>query len=562
MASHLSLREKLQEQLGEYIFDTVKYIETVKEFCDGESKWTLQRESELDMMRDIKVRADQITLKFDHVQKAEDKAKAFREYMWSGLTQVTADSRRQKLEKELGEVLKKTLEGLEKLQHFLDAVEKLAVTSLFVFMDESFMPKGVSSMSVRSVISAARIVSPLLVHFKRDAGAFFLPILRNVDVLAIQLDKYICITQQICEKMEKKSKSISCYGDIHKCKNGKSSHTTFYLNMSEESVQKLYDHLLQLTKIRMDESFRLTFLFDVKAQDFIFIFSERHCRMLEFLDDLEKAAVELDKMKKGSNISTVAGSSVGIAGGVLSIVGLALAPVTAGVSLALTLTGVGLGVTSGVNSLVTVFTEIAVNSHHGKNADNIFIRFMEDVQKIQGYMGEVARVEGPIASVHGVTAAVEVGKLAARAGAVGKSIDAIVDGVSAVKVLSSEEVIAKAVNMGLQEANAGRSIPKLAADLPDIGQLAKGTPLAISKSARAGFIGLNALFIGLDVLFICKDSISLSKGSKNEVAQLIRSRSALWSSEVKAWENIHDQLCEAMSSFYNNREILEQPFRP
>ncbi|XP_053508650.1 uncharacterized protein LOC128624862 [Ictalurus furcatus] len=208
-------REKLQEQLGEYILDTVKYIETVKEFCDGESKWTLQRETELDMMRDIKDQADQITLKFDHVQKAENKAKAFGEYMWSGLTQVTADSRRQELEKELGEVLKNTLEGLEKLQHFLIAVEKLAVTSLFVFVGESFMPKGVSSMSVRSVISAARIVSPLLIHFKRDAGAFFLPSLSNVEVLAIQLDKYIRITQQICEKMEKKSKSISCYGDIH-----------------------------------------------------------------------------------------------------------------------------------------------------------------------------------------------------------------------------------------------------------------------------------------------------------------------------------------------------------
>lgn len=190
--------------MGEYILDTLKCIETVKEFCDREPKWTLQRETELDTMRDIKDRADQITLKFDHVQKAENKAKALGEYMWSSMTRVTADSKKQELEKELGEVLKNTLEGLEKLQHFLDAVEKLAVTSLFVFMGESFMPKGVSSMSVRSVISAARMVSPLLVHFKRDAGAFFLPSLSNIEVLAFQLDKYICVTQQICEKMEKK----------------------------------------------------------------------------------------------------------------------------------------------------------------------------------------------------------------------------------------------------------------------------------------------------------------------------------------------------------------------
>ncbi|KAM9434097.1 uncharacterized protein Hap1MRO34_002748 [Clarias gariepinus] len=196
-------REKLEEQLGEYILHTLKYTETVKEFCDGESKWTLQRGTECDMMRDIKDRADQITLKFDHVQKAENKAKALGEYMWSGLSQGKADSRRQELEKELGEVLKDTLEGLEKLHNFLDAVEKLAVTSLFVFMSESFMPNGVSSMSIRSVISAARMASPLLVHFKRDAEVLFLPNLFNIEVLALQLDNYISVTQQICKKMEK-----------------------------------------------------------------------------------------------------------------------------------------------------------------------------------------------------------------------------------------------------------------------------------------------------------------------------------------------------------------------
>ncbi|XP_026992423.2 uncharacterized protein LOC113636482 [Tachysurus fulvidraco] len=552
------IREKLQEQLSDYILDTLKYIATVKEFCDRESKWTLQRETELEMMRDIKDRADQITLKFEHVQKAENKPKAFGEYMLSSLTQVTADSKRQVLEKELGEVLKNTLEGLEKLRHFLVAVEKLAVTSLFVFMGESFMPKGVSSMSVRSVISAARRVSPLLVYFKRDDGAYFLPSLSNVEVLAFQLDKYIRVTQQICEKMEKKSKSISYNGGVPEWKNGKNS-LKFNLIMSEESLQKLCDHLLQLINIRTDESFRLTFLFGVKAQDFIKLFSECHFIMLQFLSDLDEAAVQLNKMKLGSNISTVAGSSVGIAGGVLSIVGLALAPVTAGVSLALTLTGVGLGVTSGVNGIVTGITEMAVNKHHGNNANSIFIRFMEDVQKIQDCVEEVASSDGLVPGSDGVTKDTEVGKMAVAGG---NGIDAFVDGALAVKAVGAEEMVSAAVNVGLQEAKAVRNIPQLVADLPDIGQLAKGTPLALSNSARAGFIGLNALFIGLDVLFICKDSISLSKGSKNEVAQLIHSRSVLWRSEVEAWKKIHDHLCNATSCFNNNQEILEQPFIP
>ncbi|KAK3534070.1 hypothetical protein QTP86_001178 [Hemibagrus guttatus] len=255
----------------------------------------------------------------------------------------------------------------------------------------------------------------------------------------------------------------------------------------------------------MDESIRLTFLFDVKAQDFIKLFSECHPRMLQFLSDLDEAADQLDKMKLGSDISSVAGSSVGITGGVLSIAGLALAPFTAGASLALTLTGVGLGVTSGVNSLVTGITEMAVNNHHGKNANNVFSRFMEDVQQILDYMEDVGKLAEAEEEISIVT----------------------VDG-------ASGGVNANTVNMGLQETNAGRSIPKLAADLPDIRQLVKGTSLALSKSARAGLVAVNALFIGLDVFFICKDSISLSKGSKNEVAQFIRSRSVLWRSEVNS----------------------------
>ncbi|KAL6476143.1 hypothetical protein MHYP_G00146420 [Metynnis hypsauchen] len=527
-------REQLQERLQGYILETLEDIKTVRSFCDQEPKWTLQRETELDMMRDVKDRADQISLQFDHVTKAENKVQAFGEYLWNGLTQVTADSQREELEKELGEVLKNTLEGLEKLQHFLDAVERLAVTSLFVFMGESFLPRGVSAAAVRSVISTARIVSPLLIHVKRDDGAFFLPSLHNVDVLAFQLDKYIRIAQQFCRRMEKRSMSVSCSGGIYEWKNDSSS-LKFSLNMSEDSLQKLDDHLSQLMKIRMDESFRLTFLFNWDALQFIGLFNQRQSRMFQFLSDLEEAAVQLDWMKMGSNISTVAGSSVGIAGGVLSIAGLALAPVTAGASLALMLTGVGLGVTSGVTSLVTGITEMAVNKHHGENANNIFQRFMEDVQKILDCMEQVASSDGSVVDPQVMASAMEA--------------------------LKSGEVAGAAVNMGLQEARAARNIP-LAADLPDIGQLAKGSHLALSKSARAGFITLNALFIGLDILFICKDSMSLAKGSKNQVSELIRCRSHLWRSELEAWRKISDCLCRGIWKFRKSHRILEQPFHP
>ncbi|KAM9434115.1 uncharacterized protein Hap1MRO34_002764 [Clarias gariepinus] len=267
--------------------------------------------------------------------------------------------------------------------------------------------------------------------------------------------------------------------------------------------------------------------------------------MFQFLSDLEEAAVQLDKMKKGSDISTVAGSSVGIAGGVLSIVGLALAPVTAGVSLGLTLTGVGLGVSSGVYGIVIGVTEMAVNNLQEKNANNIFISFMEDVQKILDCVEDVGSRE--------------VCEARYLAGSEAQGLRAILDAASTVNDVGVEEVVTTTVDFGLQSARAVRNIPQMAADLPDVRQLAKGTSLGISKSARAGLIGLNALFIGLDAFLICKDSMSLAKGSKSEVAQIIRSRAALWRSEVEAWEKIYNHLFEGISGFEKKWAILLKP---
>lgn len=158
------------------------------------------------MMMDIKDRADKIDLSFSHVTKSEDKGQALGEYMKNKVTQVSADSRREELLKELAAVLKETLEGLEKLDCFLDAVEKLAVTSLHVFTDNQVLhlPEEISFENVQVVIQAARLICPLLLEFKRDANVFFLPKFQNVEVMAYQLDRYIQTAKTVCERLEKR----------------------------------------------------------------------------------------------------------------------------------------------------------------------------------------------------------------------------------------------------------------------------------------------------------------------------------------------------------------------
>ncbi|XP_010778336.1 apolipoprotein L5 [Notothenia coriiceps] len=306
--------------------------------------------------------------------------------------------------------------------------------------------------------------------------------------------------------------------------------------------------------VRMNQSFRVVFLFqgDEPCSDFIDKFKERQPRMEQSLKDLEEHAVQLDRMNKGAKISSVAGSSVGAVGGVLSIVGLALIPVTAGVSLALTLTGVGMGITSGVNSAVTTATEIGVNHTYQKKAREVFESFRKDMQCLQGCLEVVTKREAiPVLGV---------GKVLAKVGVIGKGIDSLVDAASAFKLLKSEELALSAGKVAVQEGKALRSSPRVAADIPDIGQAAVKGPLALSNSARAGLIGLNALFLGMDIFFICKDSMSLAKGSETEVSQFIRARAALWRSEVDSMQTIHDLLCEGLKISEENKAILRCQF--
>ncbi|XP_075999088.1 uncharacterized protein LOC142992502 [Genypterus blacodes] len=528
-------REELQEALCSYTSDTLSYIDTVRSFCNCLSMWILWREKELDMMIDIKHRADKIDLSLSHVNKSENKGEAFREYMKSKFT--SADSRRAELEKELAAVVTGTLEGLEKLDDFLDAVERLAVTSLHVVTEMNQvvkLPQEISIQHVQDVITAARLVCPLLLQFKRDAKVFFKPSLHNVEVLNYQLDKYIHTTQMICEKMEKSSVTHNSSQKIQ------TTEVELNEDLSEEDIQTMQSHINQLVKIRMDEHFRLVFLFqEVSCTGFIKEFSERQPTMQQFMKEVEENAVQLDNMKKGAKISSVAGSSVGAVAGVLSIIGLTLIPVTAGVSLALTLTGVTMGITSGVNSAVTAATEIGVNMKHQKKANEVLQSFMKDVDVLQNCLEEVSN--------HIINTT-------------GKGTDSIVDAASAVRMLKKEEVMARAMKLAVQEGKAFRNVSKVASDIPDVGRVVAKGPLALTRSARAGFIALNALFLGMDIFFICKDSISLAKGCGSEVSQFLRARAALWHSEMDSWQKIHDSLCEGLLTSEKNQIVLEKPF--
>ncbi|KAB0346283.1 hypothetical protein FD754_011140 [Muntiacus muntjak] len=77
---------------------------------------------------------------------------------------------------------------------------------------------------------------------------------------------------------------------------------------------------------------------------------------------LRECADNVDKVHKDCTISNVVASSTSIASGILTILGLVLAPFTAGLSLGLSATGLGLGSAAAVTSVSTSIVELVNTS--------------------------------------------------------------------------------------------------------------------------------------------------------------------------------------------------------
>uniref|UniRef100_A0A3B3S455 Apolipoprotein L n=1 Tax=Paramormyrops kingsleyae TaxID=1676925 RepID=A0A3B3S455_9TELE len=119
----------MQLLVDNYISETLSYIPTVQGFLHKESEWFCKREKEMNKMKDIRKKANNMTIKLS--------------------------IRMKKLEKELSAVVKDVISGLKELQPFLEALEKLAVTSTFVFDERlCWLPAGNTVTDVISFIHA------------------------------------------------------------------------------------------------------------------------------------------------------------------------------------------------------------------------------------------------------------------------------------------------------------------------------------------------------------------------------------------------------------------------
>ncbi|XP_055993549.1 apolipoprotein L2-like [Sorex fumeus] len=86
---------------------------------------------------------------------------------------------------------------------------------------------------------------------------------------------------------------------------------------------------------------------------------------------LRALADKADKVHRDCTISNIVTNSANIVSGILTIIGMGLAPVTAGASLALSATGVGLGMASNVTGVCTAIAEHSIKSSIKTKANNL-----------------------------------------------------------------------------------------------------------------------------------------------------------------------------------------------
>ncbi|XP_034984391.1 apolipoprotein L6-like isoform X2 [Zootoca vivipara] len=279
---------------------------------------------------------------------------------------------------------------------------------------------------------------------------------------------------------------------------------------------------------------------DEAIAHFLKEFPEKKNEIEMYIQCLRERADDIDKTHKDCTIASVTASSVSAASGVLSIVGLALVPVTAGASLILTATSMGLGIASGVTSISAGLSKCIIHSKEKKKSQELVkeceesLRMALSLEKI-GFNYQLPPDDDTN---------LEVAKMAITSGsALVRSIPRVVD--QATDIAANVEALAMvranpALKTLAKEASTVETVARNAIKgIDQVDEAFKGTALAVSKSARVAGCVLSGLFLAVDAYCIAKDAIDLSKGAKTEKAD-----------ELRAKANKLEEMVQNLTEFY------------
>lgn len=237
-------RDKLREALEQYIIDTFTYIYIVKNFINC-TNWIDNRNAEFDKMTNIQEKMKELNMSVPPLKGSKTKGKQLLSVVKNHIRPGRVKRDQAALQKELEAVLKQTHSGLKDLECFLDAVEKLAVTSGQVFQENTqvyYLSNGADLESVQDIISAAQNTCSVVLTFKQDNEVIFSPKLKNVEVLLFQLHLYVTKVQEMCDRFNDSSvKDFSLKEPVVDTE-----------DLSEDAVDTVFSHINEVNNIRSE----------------------------------------------------------------------------------------------------------------------------------------------------------------------------------------------------------------------------------------------------------------------------------------------------------------------
>lgn len=250
------------------------------------------------------------------------------------------------------------------------------------------------------------------------------------------------------------------------------------------------------------------------------LFTERAEGLWQHVIDLRAIADGIDRFNKKAKIAAITGGSTSAVGGVATIAGLALAPVTMGTSLIVTAVGLGVATAGGLTSASATISNTVNNSLDRKKVERI----------VEDYQSKMADIS--------------------------KCMKFIKQGIENLRKYDVVKMKNQAYNQDFpvltniyeDSAMASKAILINTGEIMRVVQIAN---VAGSTAARAVQIAslatgvLTGLFVGMDIYFVAKDSRELKKGAKTEFAAKIREVAEQLHEGLVELNAIRDELQEA-----------------
>ncbi|KAB0337482.1 hypothetical protein E2I00_011167, partial [Balaenoptera physalus] len=238
--------------------------------------------------------------------------------------------------------------------------------------------------------------------------------------------------------------------------------------LSELKADLAVEHQVTLQKDQLDR------------KGFLNRFPRVKWELEELIGKLHALTDKVDKVHRDRTISKIVAYSTGAVSGVLTILGVALAPMTAGASLALSATGLGLGAAAAVTSVSTSIVELVSTLSAKPEVLKISPQTVSTTKK---FTEAVQRIEMNIRAMETVKS---------NPGLAADANVFISSGIISVQSSQQEEVTFKS------------------------------TALAMTKGARIVGAATAGVCLLMDVAFLVKEAKHLYEGAKTESAERLR----------------------------------------